>query len=195
MKVIGVNGIHSDGRQSTDLLLQNLAGKGWVTEDFNYPKVNVISARWKQHSVGKALAKVIDDGDAVIAHSFGCLATLRAMEQGAIPRRVYFFGPAVSDKITFPPGPDKIYVIYHLGDKMIWMGAHIAFHPFGRMGRRGYAGQYDERVHNVYAGDDSDLSFFGHSHFFTDFEELLRWSNLIDADLSHAMGITPRSSQ
>jgi len=168
MRVLGINGILSDGSTSTDLFIAKLKEAGHNVVDFNYGKVNVVSARWKQHKVGKQIFdKHIPSNDCVVAHSFGCLAVFRAMQQGAKFKKVFLFAPAMNHKVTFPyHAAEQIYVIYHPQDMAIWAGANLLLnHPFGRMGRKGYSGPEDSRVFSIEAPLDGN-DWLKHSTFF-----------------------------
>lgn len=167
MKIIGVNGMHTWGDQNTDRMLREL-GRRHETYDFNYPKVRFWRAgyRSEQQRIARLLADQADEGDVVIAHSFGCLVTLRAMELGARFSTVFFFSAAMNQDFTFPyHGMRKLVNVYNPADTALWLAKLIRWWDLGRMGSYGYAGPPDERVTNVQAFH-SQSGTLNHSHYF-----------------------------
>lgn len=171
MKIIGVNGIHTWGEQNIDLMLRALDGKRSLdcpTYDFNYPRVWVWRAgcRREQFRIARLLLDQASDGDAVIAHSFGCLVTLRAMELGAKFSTVFFFSAALNQDFTIPHhGCRKLINIYNPADTALWLAKLIRWWDLGRMGSYGYAGPPDERVVNVQSFHNQSGTL-NHSHYF-----------------------------
>ena len=155
MKVIGVNGMSrlfkaSTGAETTDRLLASLALRHQVrTHDFNYPPVRFYHTRRRarQHAYASGLADAADDGDAVVAHSFGCLIALRAMELGAKFGPVFLFRPAMNRDFVWPIlGATRIHIIYCHSDEALWAGRLLLWHPIGSLGRLGYGGPPDPRI-------------------------------------------------
>ena len=156
-RVVGVNGIRSNGSGNTDLLLKDLAGNGYETLDFNYPRVNLLTARSRnrQRNRGRLLHQRTFLHDAVIAHSYGALVVLRAMEAGAQFGMVFLFAPALDSRIYFPAqGATQIHVIHNQADRAIGLGALLWRHDFGLMGQHGYQGPPDHRITNVPTNDN-----------------------------------------
>ena len=170
-RILGINGIRTDGSSSTDKLLKRLQGVGFEIKDINYPRVNIFTARSRSRQ--KKNAQILVDehitGDALIAHSYGCLLALRAMELGAKFRQVFLFAPAMNVDFTFPYlGMVKLRVIHNPTDKAVKMGEMLRFrHDFGAMGRFGYDGPPDTRVINI-KDDSGDKGKRNHSHYFSD---------------------------
>lgn len=169
-RVIGVNGIRTDGSGSTDRLLDGLADSGLNTLDFNYDRVNLFTARSRrrQRQIGFALLDDHQPGDHVVAHSYGALVVLRAMEAGARFGLVFLFSPAMDSRQYFPyHGAHRLHIISNAADRVIGLGSLLWRHDFGRMGSDGYQGPPDDRVLTFPTLDWSDdHGPFHHSDFF-----------------------------
>lgn len=190
MRVVGINGIRSDGAKNTDRLLFHLRGHGWETRDCNYPRVSLLrfiltGRRWRrnyQYSAARALINAASEGDALIAHSFGGLLALRAMELGARFSTVFLFAPALDRDVLFPAfGAERIYIIHNPRDVALWWAGRLLFHDAGEMGRLGYAGLADPRVLNVRANDIAHEPL-RHSDYFLP-SNIQRWACWVDERL------------
>ena len=181
-RILGINGIRTDGSTSTDILLRNLRRRGHVCHDINYPKVNAFQARSRSRQRYNAgfLLDEHNHKDILIAHSYGCLLGLRAMEMGALFSHVFFFAPAMNRDFTFPHhGMDNLTVICNFTDQAIKWGARLWFgHDFGKMGSHGYDGPPDNRIENTMdnSGDEGERN---HSHYFFE-HNIDRWANYIE---------------
>lgn len=190
MKVLGVNGIRTDGRGNTDALLADLGECGWTVQDVNYPRVWALTARSRRRQYDRAryLVEAHAPGDAVVAHSYGCLLTLRAMELGASFGAVFWFAPAMDADYVIPiGGARRVFVIHDPRDRAIALGSLLWWHDFGEMGRCGYRGPPDPRVVNVRADIASEARDpWKHSHYFAD-PERGRWLTFVDRRLREAV--------
>lgn len=156
MQIIGVNGIHSHGANGTDKALADLQSLGHDVTDYDYPKRNTLTVWRKKNRWDDAagLLSVTENGDHVVAHSYGCLIVLEAMLMGAEFGQVFFFAAAASSdkRPWFPLLPracEKLYVIYNPEDKALKWGSRIPLHPFGKLGYKGYRGPHDKRIVNL----------------------------------------------
>lgn len=156
MRIIGVNGINTHGERNVDLMLELLGNLGYQTEDVYLPKRSFISARWGAARDARIIADMSQDGDVVVAHSFGCLRAAVAMTTRKF-KAAFLFRPAMDRNYAFPEGPD-IHCFHSDQDMAILAGQFLLLHPFGAAGRVGFT---DRRVINV-------QSFGGHSADFTD---------------------------
>ena len=181
-RILGVNGILSNGSGSTDLLLADLKERGHLVHDVKLPWTTALLARfrWWQHRDAHRLVAAHAHGDNVIAHSYGGLRVLRAMQLGARFRLVFLFAPAMEVDVEFPIGAaERIFVIYDRHDRAIGLGARLRKHDFGAMGRCGYSGAVDRRVINVPADPHPDAHGpLLHGHYFRD-ENRARWVQFI----------------
>lgn len=184
MHIIGVNGIWNKkaGTNSfTDKLLVCLRLLGHKTVD---AEIEPMRARWAyfQSAIDKraeVLVRIHVPGDVLIAHSFGCLASHRAMEMGAKFSKVFFFGAAAEDDIVFPDGAfEKLYNVYSPDDWTLWLGARLPWHPFGDLGRTGYKGT-NKLVNNVKADK--------HRHnTHVEWKYIEQWARFIDREIMYA---------
>ena len=180
MRILGINGINNDGKQTTDPLIKALGQLGWAYRDVNYPKSNFLNAQWRQKKNAQVLVNAHMKGDCVVAHSYGCLLTFRAMQMGAEFGTVFLFAPAMDHDVTIPHhGCKKLVVIYHTGDIAIRIGARLWFHDFGKMGMKGYCGPKDRRVSSVKTKGDKALDRFKHSDYFTP-QKIGKWIKFLN---------------
>jgi hypothetical protein len=160
LRVLGINGIRSDGSGNTDRALQGLERLDHCTVDTAYPLTRWV---WQTRSRARELrdARVLKrryyhPGDAVIAHSRGCRVNLRMMELGCRFSTVFWFRPAMNRDVIVPDhGCERLFVLHHPEDRAIALGSLLPWHPFGAAGRFGLeAGElgradHDPRVRNV----------------------------------------------
>lgn len=189
-RILGINGIRSDGATNTDALLHELAKLGWGVDDVDYPRVNALQyyvrgRQWhrrRQYRDAEPLITAHRPGDAVIAHSYGGLLTLRAMERGAAFSVAFLFAPALDRDVVFPLfGANHIHVIHNRRDKALCYTKLLRFHDSGAMGQHGYRGPPDDRVHNREAQDVTGERLH-HSDYFLP-QNIERWALWCDARL------------
>lgn len=173
MKVICINGIRTDGASSTKRFCSALNDLGIEAIEIDYPMVNIFQARSRkrQRKNAQYLLDVYNKGDIVVAHSYGCLVTLRAMELGARFSTVFYYAPAMNRDFVFPfHGMEKLYIIHNKTDEAIKWGDRLWFgHDFGKMGSHGYSvppiSPEDERITNI--EDKTGIkNERNHSHYF-----------------------------
>lgn len=181
-RIVIVHGIHTEGGSVYDFG-KRLEFLGYEVEYFDYAK------RWAFHLFfplvlrrdGARLANFMRDGDHVIAHSNGALVWQSSITAGAKWGHCFIFGgAATSDKMEYPQHSLlNAFIVYNVKDWALKLGALIPFHPFGRLGLRGFAGTpttgKDDRFQNVRGFYKS----FGlnHSHYFT--SQRNRWLDFV----------------
>ena len=176
MRILGINGIRSNGKRNTDIALREMAARGFETVDTHYPITWLYQTRGRQRQLTDArqlISAYYKEGDAVIAHSRGCLVNLRMMQMGARFSTVFWFRPAMERDVVIPPmGCTQLVVVHHPADRAIWLGARLWYHDFGDAGRHGLrAGDlfdeaHDERVLNIQSPDYEQTEFWRHSDDF-----------------------------
>lgn len=190
IRVVGWNGICSDGSDSTDLILNDLREIGYQTEDINYPKVRGFIDAWFSSRLTDRALKVMkhhQEGDCAIAHSYGCNVLRRTMELGAVYKHVFLFSPAMDANVQFPEGAaESITVFHHRRDRVIFLGMLLPWHPFGAMGRYGYQGARNNAIENVeYHHVAEGESFTNHSNYFCD-EVRHKFVHLVDNKIAYS---------
>lgn len=168
------------GEASTDLLLQHPNLSSFRPVDVPVQVTTVFQSRWLRvrQREGKRILDHVPYGCNVIAHSLGGLFTGWSMKLGARFRCAFFLAPAMSRFWTFPPlGAKYIWIFHSRSDFAIRAGEALLAHPFGPMGRLGYATLDDPRVVNI-------ETTLGHMDYFKPpvIDRLARWieKRLID---------------
>jgi hypothetical protein len=123
-------------------------------------------------------------GDAVVAHSYGALLVLRAMELGARFSQVFYFGAAMNDDFSFPyVGMKRLWNVHQVVDRAVALGSLLVGHDFGPMGQTGYGGlPPDPRIVNVPATGLKVFEPLRHSDYFLN-GNLIRWAEFVDHKL------------
>lgn len=176
MKIITVNGISSDGSKNTDLIGQDLHEFcGYDVFDCNQKIRHTWSVRSKKNRYedARGVADVIEQGDWIIAHSYGGYKSSKALKMCAldsiIPAGLIMLNPAVSRSYyerarILRYTTTQIYCFHSMDDWAIWWGGQLWGHEFGTAGRKGFKG---DRVNNFEIVG-------GHSDSFTDVMRPLR---------------------
>lgn len=162
MRILGVHGILTDGSQNIDRMLF------YMRDRYGYPVVDVqaeirgpFSVRFASGPDAEALAKEAEDGDVVLAHSYGCLKTALAMEKVKFSH-AFMFRPAMDPDYKFPQTETKVHCIHSRGDLAVMLGALLRFsHPFGSAGRKGFAAQHVINVQSK-GGHNADFDRLEH---------------------------------
>jgi len=184
MRIILVRGIGRDPDSDLKVLGSQLAERGIEVIPFEYHTVRVWNARWKIDDVARSIRNFAFTGDHVVAHSFGCAATYRAMYDGARFGRVVFFGAAMAKEITFPyHGFQRLMNVTNPHDKALTWGSWLPLrHPFGLLGRDSYAGPPDERIVHVQTGVRAGR--YSHSAPYLSADHLPQWTEKVHAFLA-----------
>lgn len=191
-RIILVHGIRTHGDDSIDRLDARLTELGHTVDQYEYPKrraIQVYLPSVRRHDAA-ALVSFMRPGDHVIAHSYGGLIWQEAIKLGAKWSKCFLFSPAAtSDKFkaygqkkgAYPRSSfDELHVVYNPEDKALEWGALMPFHPFGKLGYRGYAGPQDDRIRNVRGFATGHGR--NHSHYFQG-DRLDKWVSYIDSHL------------
>ena len=170
MNVVGVNGINTNGEKNVDLVLNALAERGIGTVDVRLPKRHTFSAWWGAKKDARAIAAHSEDGDVLVAHSFGCLRAAHAMQIKNYSA-VFMIAPAMRKGWQFD-SPGRVWCFYSPLDWVVLLGSMIPFHPFGRAGFLGFD-QLEPHGHNIIVKSDHD-DYFGGELFETVIEKIVR---------------------
>ena len=145
MRIVGVNGIGTHGEGNIDVLLAEMQRRGLDTIDVHLPRRHAFSARWGAREDGYRVADASQDGDIVVAHSFGCLRTWHAHRVRDY-KAIFLIAPAQSRDDEWR-SPRRTHCYYSPGDWVVKLGARLLFHPFGAAGVEGYS-QLGPLMHN-----------------------------------------------
>lgn len=194
-RFIHVHGILSKGRESVDRLGRELERRGHQTVNYDYPRVGILHTlvalragqkRGLQYDRAKRLAVIANSMHPynVVAHSFGCLVTLRAMELGAAFKTVYWFAPAMDVDFLLPYwGAEKLVVVHNPNDRAIKLGSMLRRHDFGKMGLHGSAyAKYDDRITNHQAENNDGDNWINHNYAFATPDRVSSWADHIEAN-------------
>jgi hypothetical protein len=173
MNILTVNGIESDGSKSTDRMGRVLRVKGYNVIDINQPVRHTWNARWTSDRDAGDIVDAAEDGDVVVAHSYGCLKTAIA-NRGVKFAAIFLFRPAMGTRYKFPQyQKTATYCIYSRKDYTILLGSFLRFnHPFGLAGFKGFRSPF---VTNVKSSGP-------HSEDFT-MSNVNRWATFVDTEL------------
>lgn len=162
MRILGVNGIHNwswSDNSFTDKLLDALSDEINVV-DVKYERMTAFLAyfSWFRKRVAKKIIAQAKPDDCIVAHSFGCLATIEAFNMGLQVDKVFFFGAAAEKDVEFPDDAFTwLYNIHSDADTALSLGEKLPFHKFGTLGRDGYTGTcYKVRNVSVKGLDHND---------------------------------------
>ena len=143
-----------------------------------YPSANGIHAysrRWRQRTgwdIKTQLDRLAADAGRpvdVVAHSMACLllweAAWRNLES---VRRIVLIAPAMSHKANWDHLDfEQMLVLTNTGDRALFWGNILPWHPYGLAGRRGFAVE-DQRIRHVNIPDKAKADIHRHSHYFRD---------------------------
>jgi hypothetical protein len=144
MRILGVNGIHNwswSDDSFTDRFLEALKYRHEVV-DVRYPRMWALFA-YSDRAIRRRAELILQchkPGDVLIAHSFGCLASVYAMQLGARFSKVFFFAAAAEQDVEIPEAFEVLYNVHSASDRALFFGAALPFHRFGNLGRFGYIG-------------------------------------------------------
>lgn len=185
--IVTINGINKSAPGTVDRIRDVLNARGHDARSLTYPTRrwnDTRNRRTQYEDALRMLNQLPTQPVDVVAHSWGCMLACRMMELGGtgIFRRVFFFAPAIDKDWIFPVKAfEKLWVIHHEQDRAVWFAEHlfVASHPWGDMGRYGYAGT-DARVVNV-KDDTKRPTIFNrmHGHYF-EAGHLGKWVGFIE---------------
>lgn len=136
MKIVGVNGIRTHGATSTDIVLAEMRRRGFKTADVKLPWRSVVTARFGGRKDGELVADFSDDGDIIVAHSFGCL---RAWHAHTIRdySLIVCIAPAMPRRAEWRH-PERVHCWFSPDDWAVFAGTFLFLHPFGAAGTKGF---------------------------------------------------------
>ena len=188
IKVLGLNGVGTDGATTTDVMLEALRAYGYTCIDANYRKTHLGTLktydRSRQYADASYVGNLYWEPDcAAVCHSRGCLVAWRMLELGYRFRALFLFRPAMNRDFALPLGQRNVVVIHRPDDRAIKWGSRLPWNDFGGGGRFGLD---DPGVENIEAPAYERSEFWRHSDDFFE-PQVLEWSALIDDRLRETM--------
>ena len=167
-KIVLIHGfnVKDGGRNTVDKLAPHLREAGYTveTDEADYGFFSLWMVRFAKHSAVLRIANALKSADIVISHSNGSNyenMALRLLDQHKKEYVSFRLSPALNRKTPYPVSVKRGFVFHTMSDFWVWVSGFLPFHPWGRMGQRGYSGQ-DSRIINR---DFTDL-IRGHSDWF-----------------------------
>ena len=137
MNIVGVNGLLTHGVGNIDVVLQQMRIRGFETRDVRLPRRFALSARWGGCKDGQLVAQNSEDGDVIVAHSFGCLRAWHA-HQVRDYRAIICIAPAMGRGVEWRH-PTRVHCWHSRSDWAIRIGKLLLLHPIGGAGNRGFS--------------------------------------------------------
>ena len=154
MKVIGIPGIHSRGKDSTIRVLVELDKLGHRILPLVLGNRNILNARWKTKRDVDEIVKFSEPGDILVAHSRGCILAGHAAQRVEYSH-IFVLAPAMSKNWEWF-NPRRVTCFHSKGDWVVKLGSRLLFHPFGLAGVVGYT---QHGVQNIGVSSDHDDYF------------------------------------
>lgn len=142
--VVGINGIRTHGERNIDLLLHELHIRDVPVRDVQLPYRHWMSARWGGRHDGHIVAENSNDGDILVAHSYGAVRAYYAQRLREY-KAIVCIAPAASRNTEWN-NPGRVWCYYSPSDWVVSIGSRLPLHVFGAAGNFGFA---DPRVHNI----------------------------------------------
>ncbi len=172
MKVVLVHGfnVRDGGKHSIDQLEPFIKETGHVVDvdegDYGYFNIWMIrfSRSKTRRRVIHRLANTFESADVIITHSNGANFTHQALDLLAPSHNntklVIHISPALDTDAEIPQATKHQLVMHTPHDKAVKASSWLWFHPWGRMGAKGYTGSDNRNTNH------KDKTVKGHSHWF-----------------------------
>jgi len=173
MKIVLVHGfnVKDKGRNTVDRLAPYIKAAGHQVDldqgdygYFNLWMIRLFKSYLKSRVIYR-LARAFEDADIIITHSNGANFTTQALD--LLPakmnntKKVIHISPALNSNTSIPEAVSHQLVLFTPHDFWVKLSSYLPFHPWGRMGARGYTGSSNKN-YNL-----EDKSIKGHSDWFT----------------------------
>lgn len=192
--------VRDGGAGTIGRMAPHLRAAGHEVVNHSYGWVGLLGLRRRNAKVVERLLAEVKPGDAIMAHSNGCLIAWELVEAGAPLAAVVCIQPALRRDTRWARSA-QVLCLHNPGDWVVSMGrmwGRFATrarpwrnrHGWGAAGRHGFT----SRQPNVYNWDTSDSAApaVGHSGIF---KRLGHWAPLIDAWLSTRMLVAGRAAR
>jgi hypothetical protein len=182
MKFVLVHGfnVRDGGLHTVDQLAPLITDAGYDVnlDEGDYGFFNIWMVRFRKSKTRQRvlyrLAKAFETADVIITHSNGANFTTQALEMLTPDHNnsklIIHISPALDRDTPIPLAVHHQLVLYTPHDKAVRFSSWLLFHPWGRMGAKGYSGN-DNRNTNR-----KDTAVKGHSSWFKVDHVLNTWS-------------------
>ena len=165
MNTYYIHGMADDGDETIDKLAERVND---ITQDYahiplSYGHVSTLEA-WRglkygtnphvpselAQRIGEHVYDNTEDGCNVAVHSLGAIAIWAAMWQGREFDNVFVFAGALDEDRLWPAqGFNNLWNFHCKDDRALKFADGVTFSNFGGLGKYGYVGGADSRIHNV----------------------------------------------
>jgi hypothetical protein len=177
MNILGLHGVHSSGRRSTDKLLNEVHKQspdiGIVTNvDYDLSIFETYS-KSKVATIVDSVYDVYQDGDVIVTHSAGAIVVHRLLAKlkrngRPAPQLIFMFNAALNTNIVFDPNSyGKIVNVCDTGDWALFFAQFLPFNDMGQMGRIGYKSNDPNKIKNI-MNKDGEAQGLSHGDYFSD---------------------------
>jgi len=185
MRLVAVHGINTNGQGNVDTLCNAVAkDTGVKVVNFDYPKISLLRANWAlsykythrtQIKHARELMEHTQDGDHVVAHSFGSAVVYACMHLfGRTFGHVWMIAPALDHAQASLGFENKYFesltIVNNPYDRALKFGRELPWVDLSSIGLEGYNPIVEPNVANLpmperfLLGDDSD--WLNHSYAF-----------------------------
>jgi hypothetical protein len=181
MKIVLVHGfnVRDGGKRTVDQLVPLIRNAGYSVDldEGDYGFFNIWMVRFRKSKTRQRvlhrLAKAFETADVIITHSNGANFTTQALDlmdhEYNNKKLVIHISPALDRDTDIPNAVRQQLVLYTPHDKAVKWSSFLWFHPWGRMGARGYSGE-DNRNTNLKVE-----AVKGHSDWFRAGHVIVTW--------------------
>lgn len=160
--IVGVKGLHAINNQNNiTKYINKLNELGVEAKEFPYFKFG-IAHTYLLGRIFRTLKKLddfLEDGDSIVAHSFGCVLAIDLLNHMSTEKRqkklknVFLFNPSVDWDIKIEETHFKnMFIFYEPEDTMLRLAKWLPFNKLGALGKYGY--RYpSEKIHNIKIAD------------------------------------------
>lgn len=157
-RIVLANGIWTHGEGNIDLIGGEMSLRGYKVVDVPLRKVGPLRARFAGKDDGQKIACWSQDGDILVAHSFGAVRAWYAHRYREY-KAIVVIAAAQSTNAEWR-NPNRVWCFHSPEDDVLKLGAALILHPFGKAGIKGYK---QPGVHNVEVVSDHN-DYFQHKN-------------------------------
>ncbi len=170
MKIIGLQGVYSDGHKNIGRLLHLLEQHNYKTYHKQYTLT--IPETFCENEINDILDDIeplVETGDVLLGHSAGCLLICKLLERlklrGVTIPVVWFFNAGVDRDRSLPDNVSMLYNVVDPSDGVIAAAGILPYSELGSMGQKGYAGP-NSNVIDISYEYDKQTTPLNHGEFF-----------------------------